>query len=159
MADKSFSRSRRSTTARAVITHYAQPLEGFWRNPLLVVGEAPCLSQTGYKAYSYSPLAVITLSHIRDANWHLSRFVTKEGMTPIDLSIKTQWNAIYVTSRLGCLGGPAGANFPLLYMGTWPTFRRLLLRVQGKYRAALTLIQSSSIDLFNSGRSNSFRLV
>ena len=49
-------------------------------------------------------------------------------------------------------------NFPLLYMGTWPTFRRLLLRVQGKYRAALTPIQSYSIDLFNSGRSNSVRL-
>ena len=37
-------------------------------------------------------------------------------------------------------------------------FRQLLLRVQGKYRAALTPIQSSSIDLFNSGRSNSIRL-
>ena len=67
-------------------------------------------------------------------------------------------NAIYVTSRLGCLRWLAGANFPLLYMGTWPTFRRLLLCVQGKYRAALTPIQSSSIDLFNSGRSNSVRL-
>ena len=83
VADKSFSRSRRSTTARAVITHYAPPLEGFWTNPLVVVGEAPCLSQTGYKAYSYSPWAVITLSRIRDANWRLSRFVTYERMTPI----------------------------------------------------------------------------
>ena len=34
---------------------------------------------------------------------------------PVDLSIKTQWNAVYVTSCLGCL---TGANFPLLYMGT-----------------------------------------
>ena len=58
----------------------------------------------------------------------------------------------------GCLRWPAGANFPLLYMGTWPTFRRLLLRVQGKYRAALTPIQSSSFDHFNGGRSNSVRL-
>ena len=57
VADKSFSRSRRSTTAQAVITQYALPLEGFWTNPLVVVGEAPCLSQTGYKAYTYSPLA------------------------------------------------------------------------------------------------------
>ena len=78
MADKSFSRSRRSTTARAVITHYAPPLEGFWTNPLVIVGEAPCLSQTGYKAYSYSPWAVITLSRIRDA-----RFMTYERMTPM----------------------------------------------------------------------------
>ena len=83
VADMSFSRSRRSTTARAVINHYAPSIEGFWTNPLVVVGEAPCLSQTGYKAYSYSPWAVITLSHIRDANWRLSRFVTYERMTPI----------------------------------------------------------------------------
>ena len=83
VADKSFSRSRRSTTAWAVITHYAPPLEGLWTNPLVVVGEAPCLSQTGYKAYSYSPWAVITLSCIHDANWRLSRFVTHERMTPI----------------------------------------------------------------------------
>ena len=27
-------------------------LEGFWTNPLVVVGEAPSLSQTGYKAYT-----------------------------------------------------------------------------------------------------------
>ena len=79
---KSFSRSRRLTTARAVITHYAPPLEGFWTNPLVVVGEAPSLSQTGYKAYSYSPWAVITLSCIRDANWCLLRFVTYERITP-----------------------------------------------------------------------------
>ena len=65
---------------------------------------------------------------------------------------------LYMTSRLGCLRWPAGMNFTLLYMGTWPTFRRLLLRVQEKYRAALAPIQSSSIDLFNSGRSNSVRL-
>ena len=43
-------------------------------------------------------------------------------------------------------------------MGTWPMFRRLLLRVQGKYRAALTPIQSSSIDIFNSDSLNSVRL-
>ena len=72
MTDKSLSRSRRSTTDQAVITHYAPPLESFWTNPLIVVGEAPCLLQTGYKAYSYSPWAVITLSRICDANWHLS---------------------------------------------------------------------------------------
>ena len=83
MADKSFSRSRRSTTAWAVITHYAQPLEGFWTNPLVVVGEALCLLQTGYKACSYSPWAVITLSCIRDANWRLLRFVNYERMMPI----------------------------------------------------------------------------
>ena len=28
-------------------------------------------------------------------------------------SIKTQWNAVYLTSRLGYLGRPAGANSPL----------------------------------------------
>ena len=72
--------------------------------------------------------------------------------------IKMQCNAIYVTSHLGCLRWLAGVNFPLLYMGTWPMFRQLLLRIQGKYRAALTPIKSSSIDLFNSGRSNSVRL-
>ena len=83
VVDKSFSRSRRSTTAQGVITHYAPPLEGFWTNPLVVVGEAPCLSQTGYKAYSYSPWAVIMLSRIRDTNWRLSCFVTYERMTPI----------------------------------------------------------------------------
>ena len=37
MVDKSISRSRRSTTARAVVTHYAPSLEGFWTNPLAVV--------------------------------------------------------------------------------------------------------------------------
>ena len=83
VADKSFSRSMRSTTARAVITHYAPPLEGFRTNPLVVVGKAPCLSHPGYKAYSYSSWAVITLSHICDANWCLSRFMTYECMTPI----------------------------------------------------------------------------
>ena len=83
MADRSFSRSRRLTTAQAVITHYAPPLEGFWTNPLVVVGEAPRLSQTGYKAYSYSAWAMITLSRIRDANWRLSHFVTYVRMTPI----------------------------------------------------------------------------
>ena len=83
VADKSFSRLRRLTIARAVIIHYAPPLEGFWTNPLVVVGKAPCLLQTGYKAYNYSPWALITLSCIRDANWCLSRFVTYERMTPI----------------------------------------------------------------------------
>ena len=43
------------------------------------------LSQTGYKAYSYSPWALITLSHIHDANWCLLRFVTYECMTPISV--------------------------------------------------------------------------
>ena len=62
---------------------YTALLLGFWINPLVVVGEAPCLSQTGYKAYIYSPWAVITLSRIRDANWRLLRFVTYERMTPI----------------------------------------------------------------------------
>ena len=52
VADKLFSQSMRSTTALAVITHYAPPLEGFWTNPLVIVGEHPCLSQSGYKAYS-----------------------------------------------------------------------------------------------------------
>ena len=33
----------------------------------------------------------------------------------IDLSIKAQWNTIYVTSHLGCLGMPARANSPLLH--------------------------------------------
>ena len=37
MADKSNSQSRRSTTARAVVTHYAPLLEDFWTNPLAVV--------------------------------------------------------------------------------------------------------------------------
>ena len=74
-----------STTAWTVVTHYAPHLEGFWTNPLVVVGEAPCLSQTGYKAYSYSPWAVITLSRIRDANWRLPRFVAYERMTPIGI--------------------------------------------------------------------------
>ena len=50
---------------------------------LVVVGETPSLSQTGYKGYSYSPWAVIMLSRIRDANWRLSRFVTCMRMTPI----------------------------------------------------------------------------
>ena len=72
-----------SITAQAVVTHYAPPLEDFWTNPLVVVGEAPCLSQTGYKAYSYLPWAVITLSRIRDTNWHLPHFIAYECMTPI----------------------------------------------------------------------------
>ena len=83
VADKLFSRSMTSTTAQAVITHYARPLEGFWTNPLVVAGKAPCLSHPGYKAYSYSPWAVITLSCICNANWRLSRFMTYERMTPI----------------------------------------------------------------------------
>ena len=63
-----FSRLRRLTTTWAVMLY---PHEGFWTNPLVIVGEAPSLSQTGYKAYSYSPWAMIMLGHIRDANWHL----------------------------------------------------------------------------------------
>ena len=43
-------------------------------------------------------------------------------------------------------------------MGIWPMFRQLLLRVEGKYRVALTLIQSSIIGFFNSGSLNSVRL-
>ena len=43
-------------------------------------------------------------------------------------------------------------------MEAWPTFKRLLLRVQGKYRAALAPIQSSSINLFSNGKLNSVRL-
>ena len=54
--------------------------------------------------------------------------------------------------------GLLGRILHCLYLGTWPTFGQLLLCVQGKYRAALTPIQSSSIDLFNSGRSKSVRL-
>ena len=42
--------------------HYALSLEGFWTSPLVIVGDAPSLSQTGYKAYSYSPWAMITLN-------------------------------------------------------------------------------------------------
>ena len=51
--------------------------------------------------------------------------------------------------RKACWG-----EFSIVCMGAWPKFGQLLLRVQGKYRAALTPIldQSSSIDLFNSGR-------
>ena len=75
VADTSLSRSRRSTTARAVITHYALLLESFWTNPLVVVGEVTCSLQTGCKAYSYSPWAVITLSHTCDASWRLSRII------------------------------------------------------------------------------------
>ena len=66
---------RRSTTTWAVIAHYALPLEGFWTNSLVIVGEAPSLSQTRYKVYSYSPWSLIMLNHIRDANWCLSCFV------------------------------------------------------------------------------------
>ena len=43
-------------------------------------------------------------------------------------------------------------------MEAWPTFKRLLLRVQEKYRVALAPIQSSSIDLFSNGKLNSVRL-
>ena len=49
----------------------------------VVVGEAPCLSQTGYKAYGYLPWAMITLSRTCDANWRPSRFVTNECMMPV----------------------------------------------------------------------------
>ena len=58
----------------------------------------------------------------------------------------------------GVLWKACWGKFSFVYMGTWPMFGRLLLHVQGKYRAALALIQSSSIDLFNSGKSNSVRL-
>ena len=51
-------------------------------------------------------------------------------------------------------GVPGKACWGELY-GKWPTFRLLLLCVKGKYRAALTPIQTSSIGLFNSGSSNS----
>ena len=58
---------------------------GFCTNPLIAVREAPSLSQTGCNAYSYSPWAVITLSHIRDANWWVSHFVTCVHMAPIGI--------------------------------------------------------------------------
>ena len=54
VANESFSRSKRLTTAWAVIAHYAPPLDDFWTNQLVMVGEAPHLPQTGYKACSYS---------------------------------------------------------------------------------------------------------
>ena len=73
--------------------------------------------------------------------------VVKDQSTEITFSIKTQWNAVYVTSRLGCLGRPAGAHSPLLLYGTWP----IAASCTGE-------IPSFSIDLFNSGRSNSVRL-
>ena len=75
--------------------------------------------------------------------------------------IKTQQNAVYVMSHLGCFGRLAGSNSPLLhtvYTGTQPKFRWLLLRVHGKYQAVWTPIQNSSISLFNSGNSNSVRI-
>ena len=72
-------------TAQAIITHYAPPLEGFWTNPLVVVGEARAYHRPDKKLYSYSPWAVIMLSHIRDANWCLSHFVTYVRMTPIGI--------------------------------------------------------------------------
>ena len=75
-------RLRRSTTTRAVITHYALLLEGFWTNPLTKVGEAPILPLTGYKACSYLPQAVIMLRHIRDTNQCLLHYVTYAHMTP-----------------------------------------------------------------------------
>ena len=40
---------------------------------------------TGYKAYSYSPWAVVTVSRIHDANWRLSCFVAYERMIPIGI--------------------------------------------------------------------------
>ena len=49
-------------------------------------------------------------------------------------------------------------EFSIVIMGAWPMFRRLLLCIQGNYRAALAPIQSSSIDHFNGGRSNSTQL-
>ena len=42
-----------------------------------------CAKTTRHKTYSYSPWAVITFSHTRDASWRLSRFVTYERMTPM----------------------------------------------------------------------------
>ena len=39
--------------------------------------------QVANPTYSYSPLVVITLTRIRDANWRLSRFETYERKTPI----------------------------------------------------------------------------
>ena len=57
VANESFSQSKRlTTTTWAVIAHYAPPLDDFWTNQLVVVGEAPHLPQTGYKACSYSLL-------------------------------------------------------------------------------------------------------
>ena len=47
----------------------------------------------------------------------------------------------------GASEGLLGRIFHCYYMRTWPMFRRLLVRVQGKYRAASTPIQSSSIGL------------
>ena len=56
MVNESFSGLRRWTTTLAVIAHYALPLEGFWINTLVMIGEAPSLSQTGCEAYSYFTL-------------------------------------------------------------------------------------------------------
>ena len=54
VANESFSRLKRLTTTWAVIANYAPPLDDFWTNQLVIVGEAPHLPQTGYKACSYS---------------------------------------------------------------------------------------------------------
>ena len=53
VANESFSWLKRLTTTWAVIANYAPPLDDFWTNQLVIVGEAPHLSQTGYKACSY----------------------------------------------------------------------------------------------------------
>ena len=43
VGNKLFSWSRRLTTTWTIIVHYAMPLEGFWTNPLVIVGEFPKL--------------------------------------------------------------------------------------------------------------------
>ena len=88
------------------LPHYALPLEGFWTNPLTAVGEAPSLSWAGYKAYISLPWAVIMLSHIRDANWRLSRFVTYVRVMPTGIyciqSVNPCTSMSVSSMRMGC---------------------------------------------------------
>ena len=65
----------------------------------------------------------------------------KGGLTNRPFPIKTQWMQYTWHHVWGASDGLLGRIFHCyIRMGTWPTFRRLLLRVQGKYRAAFTPI-------------------
>ena len=57
----------------------------------------------------------VRISVIKDQSTEIKR---SEHLT---FPIKTYWNAVYVTSHLGCLGRPAGVHSPSLLYGTGPT--------------------------------------
>ena len=72
--------------------------------------------------------------------------------------IKTQWNAVYVTSRLGCLRRLARANSPLLLYENMAYVQTAAASCTGEIPSCLDTDPEFQHRPFNSGNSNSVRL-